>query len=281
MYTLIPSISHPFNLSQSAREELRKSCLNLKDLIPPTKASDGGGKLKITSNNRMLWRLDKAIEIADPILSAMESFISKDFVEKAFYLIKSKSDSPLLENKKSIRLVSAKNLKSIGNKHQKLFSVSSNTGSSYIIENINRISKHYPDILFVLMRFHISYMIPGSFIQPHRDTEDKLLSAMLYLPSKDQLRCPDLSTIFYTSREINDSIYFEKGKITDPVRLKAFYDTHNEFRPDFDSENIVLFARSNESWHSFAYPKDLHLGERISININFHSATSDSSHFIS
>ncbi len=112
--------------------------------------------------------------------------------------------------------------------------------------------------------FEFSYMYKNSFIHPHTDQRSKLLSLMLYFPTKN-LENLKIGTTFYNSKIKN----FNNKKMN-------LFDKENDLRENFEEtitfpfkkRNLYCFIKSDSSWHSV---KKLEIPEnevRKSININ-------------
>ena len=114
--------------------------------------------------------------------------------------------------------------------------------------------------------FEFSYMYKGSFIHPHTDKESKLLSLMLYFPSK-KLENLDIGTTFYNSKIQNFNnkhldIFTQENKV-------YFNENFSESMTfPFSKKNLYCFIKSDLSWHAV---KELDIPDdevRKSININ-------------
>ena len=112
-------------------------------------------------------------------------------------------------------------------------------------------------------------MNPGSYILPHLYSNTKLLSMMLYLPSDEQRNDDHLSTIFHQA----DSSMVERFKNIEPIQaehLPAFQSSFETIRSPFSEKNLIIFARTQASYHSVNYPAQVNKGTRLSINLNLH-----------
>ena len=114
--------------------------------------------------------------------------------------------------------------------------------------------------------FQFSYMYKGSFIHPHTDQKSKLLSLMLYFPSKN-LENLSIGTTFYNSKMKN--FYNNKNEFFDEKNSSTFNENFEETMTfPFKKKNLYCFIKSDVSWHSV---KKLDIPEdevRRSININ-------------
>ena len=93
-----------------------------------------------------------------------------------------------------------------------------------------------------------SYMYKGSFLHPHTDQKSKLLSLMLYFPSKN-LENKKIGTTFYNSKLKNfyndiTGLFDEKNKTTFKENLEE------TITFPFKKNNLYCFIKSEFSWHS-------------------------------
>ncbi len=113
--------------------------------------------------------------------------------------------------------------------------------------------------------FEFSYMNKGSFLLPHTDQKSKLISLMLYFPTKN-LENLDIGTTFYKSRLKN----FTNKKF--PLFQK---ENNSSLEEDFEEtitfpfkkKDLYCFIKSDVSWHAV---KKLEIPEnetRKSINV--------------
>ena len=114
--------------------------------------------------------------------------------------------------------------------------------------------------------FEFSFMYKGSFISPHTDKKSKLLSLMLYFPSKN-LENLDIGTTFYNSKikNFNNKHLSPTTKENQSFFEKNFNET---ITFPFSKKNLYCFIKSDLSWHAV---KELDIPEgevRRSININ-------------
>ena len=93
-----------------------------------------------------------------------------------------------------------------------------------------------------------SYMYKGSFLHPHTDQKSKLISLMLYFPSKN-LENKKIGTTFYNSKLKNfnnkiTGLFDEENKITFKENLEE------TMTFPFKKKNLYCFIKSELSWHS-------------------------------
>ena len=114
--------------------------------------------------------------------------------------------------------------------------------------------------------FEFSYMYNNAFLLPHTDKESKLISLMLYFPSKD-LENLNIGTTFYNSKykNFNNKHFF--STVEDNI---SFYEKNLDetITFPFKKKNLYAFIKSDLSWHAV---KKLEIPDnevRRSININ-------------
>ena len=114
--------------------------------------------------------------------------------------------------------------------------------------------------------FEFSYMFKNSYIYPHSDSQSKLLSLMLYFPTKN-LENQNIGTTFYNTKiknfENKQPDYFDEN-------FSSFFKENFQetLTLPFKKKNLYCFIKSEVSWHSV---KKLNIPEneiRKSININ-------------
>ena len=114
--------------------------------------------------------------------------------------------------------------------------------------------------------FEFSYMCKNAFLLPHTDKQSKLISLMLYFPSKD-LENLNIGTTFYNSKYKN---FYNKQLFSNVEDNILFYEKNLDetITFPFKKKNLYAFIKSDLSWHSvkkLEIPKD---EVRRSININ-------------
>ena len=121
----------------------------------------------------------------------------------------------------------------------------------------------------IRLGFEFSIIKKNCFIPPHCDTENKLLSLMLYFP-QDDFNYEDLGTNFYSKKNdstINMDIW--ESKYLDKESFDEFYKNYNIFyQSKFQENKLVGFIKNDKSWHDVGeFKKDL---IRKSLNINLY-----------
>ena len=133
-----------------------------------------------------------------------------------------------------------------------------------INRKINKIFGHYE----VRLGFEFSLMKKGSFIPPHNDTENKLISLMIYFPDKILEEEINLGTNFY--KQNGKIIDKWKGDMMNENDSKIFYDNYTVFHHSkFTKNKLVGFIKSKCSWHDVSQIQ-CDQTHRKSLNINLY-----------
>ena len=286
-------LASPFNFTSAELIELRNSLLKARDLLPTHTATDGGSKVKISSDDpRVFSSLDRYL-LLKPLLRILYPFTTPQLLPFLFrylsFLSLTRSDLSFTGSERINLVIPPFDLL-----HRAIFfdrnvPISNQEGDQYLewsspFQNARRfiapwLSKAIkgpwtdspPSGCFNLVpRFHVSFLDPGSFIRPHLDHPSKVLSLMLYLPTRIQDGHTELGTAFHTPSIYSDLTSTETDKHHRISDFESFIQNSNTMYSSFSSGRLVLFAPSQDSWHSFEYPKELDLGTRVSININYH-----------
>ena len=171
---------------------------HIPNLITLGISKDGGKKRKVTSRSSELWSKPTNIDLISPILNKLlNTCISHQWLERSLYLLKAqscKNNKIFLDSFDKIQIFTP-NLSDLNEE----VILDDNTREDKILlnhilpwlpakndEKFKEIRDNNPETLFIIPRFHFSYMNPGSYILPHLDNSTKLLSMMLYLPNKEQ-----------------------------------------------------------------------------------------------
>tara|TARA_A100000164_G_scaffold330511_1_gene319018 strand:+ start:2769 stop:3542 length:774 start_codon:yes stop_codon:yes gene_type:complete len=113
--------------------------------------------------------------------------------------------------------------------------------------------------------FEFSYMHKGAFLLPHTDQKSKLISLMLYFPSKN-LENANLGTTFYKSKSKNFSNQsFNLFKKENNVSLEENFE--ETLTVPYKKKDLFCFIKSDVSWHAV---KKLEIPEnevRKSVNV--------------
>lgn len=92
-----------------------------------------------------------------------------------------------------------------------------------------------------------SYMYKESFFHPHTDQKSKLMSLMLYFPSKN-LENLSIGTTFYNSKMKN--FYNKNTALFDEENNSIFKENLEEtITLPFKKKNLYCFIKSDLSWH--------------------------------
>lgn len=120
----------------------------------------------------------------------------------------------------------------------------------------------------VTLAFEFSLMKNGDFIPPHNDTENKIVSLMIYFPDECQLKERDLGTNFFKIKSKNLDIW--KGDMMDAKEASYFYQNYEIFyKSEFEKNKLVGFLKSNNSWHDVSIINSK-TSLRRSLNINIY-----------
>jgi len=218
--------------------------------VEKEKLTDGlGNKLKFDNRDQIYKDLEingnKSIEI-----------LKKKFDENFFLTLTKKLKKQLIQS----RFSSFTNLQSLKN----LIALIRKT--KIVDKNIKK--NLFQKIFYSNYQytFEFSYMSKNSFLLPHTDKPSKLVSLMLYFPTKG-LENLDIGTTFYNSKFKNFKSTPSFSTFEERI---SFYEKNLDetFTFPFKKKNLYGFIKSDLSWHSV---KKLEIPEdevRKSININ-------------
>ena len=286
MFYCHPVEDAPFRLSKKDTGQMRDIMMRVPRYVDLTIATDGGKKFKVGSSDQALWEKSCNIQIIYPILSKLIFKIcSEEWLKKSFYLLKvqgcEKSREFLNKFEKlevyrpeahecTIGITEEANIQN----DKELVGKILPWLPSKNLERFRELRSKNPETLYVFPRFHFSYMNPGSYILPHLDRSNKLLSMMLYLPTERQRGKKQLSTLFHQGNQ-STLIRYEGNNAVDKNNLHRFLQSYETTTATYSDVNLIIFARSEYSWHSVDYPVGLALGSRLSININLELSNLD------
>lgn len=121
----------------------------------------------------------------------------------------------------------------------------------------------------IRLGFEFSIIKKNCFIPPHCDTENKLLSLMLYFPSNEK-KYENLGTNFYLEKE-NSKMNLDswESKYLEKKDFEEFYENYEIFyKSKFEENKLVGFIKNDKSWHDVSeFQEDL---TRKSLNINLY-----------
>ena len=120
----------------------------------------------------------------------------------------------------------------------------------------------------IRLGFEFSIIKKDCFIPPHCDTENKLLSLMIYFPLNESYE--NLGTNFYSKKEDSKlNLDTWESKYLEKENFKAFYDNYEIFyKSKFEENKLVGFIKNDKSWHDVSeFQKNL---TRKSLNINLY-----------
>ncbi len=121
--------------------------------------------------------------------------------------------------------------------------------------------------------FEFSIIKRECFIPPHCDTENKLLSLMLYFPpsiKNQNFMIPEnIGTNFYKIKQnSNKNLDTWKSKYLNDNDAKFFYDNYNIFyKSQFQENKLIGFIKNHRSWHDVTMFKENFLRRSLNINI--------------
>ena len=285
MFYCHPLEESPFGLSKNDTLQMRQIMKLIPKCMKLTIAKDGGKKFKVGSHDQTMWDKTYNIKLLTPILDKLFSnTLSDEWLEKSFYLLKvqcCQKGREFLNKYEKLEIFKPNISDCLNGLTEETYSRSDEETINKILpwiasnnqELFAEARNKNPKTLYILPRFHFSYMNPGSYIRPHLDNPRKLLSMMLYLPSEIQRNVEQLSTIFHQGG--NPTLNFIKEGEPTKEELFQFNNSYEITTPPFSDVNLIVFARSQSSWHSVEYPANLALKTRMSININFEIGNED------
>ena len=264
MYSCHPLSSSPFNLTELQLEELKVIANRLPVHLKLSKASDGGNKRKISGYSQKLWLNSLTVDILRPVFNNIfDKILTEEWLSRSLEFLKAQRSGPRLNfiNQYERLEVFRPNIHtSIATPHlpKKMLKEEKYLNSilpwlpTKSIEAIETAIQKKPRTLQVLPRFHFSYMKPGTYILPHLDDKTKLLSMMIYLPTKEQEGQDTLGTLFHS---MNEDVQ-RKYSIYETLSLDQrddFLTEVNTIAPRYARKNMIIFARNESSWHSMIY----------------------------
>tara|TARA_Y100000389_G_scaffold186858_1_gene207695 strand:+ start:257 stop:1057 length:801 start_codon:yes stop_codon:yes gene_type:complete len=125
----------------------------------------------------------------------------------------------------------------------------------------------------IRLGFEFSIIKQECFIPPHCDTENKLLSLMIYFPPQKKEQnlnfIENLGTNFFKINENFDKkLDSWKSKYLNAEDANIFYKNYNKFyHSKFEENKLIGFIKNNKSWHDVTMFKENFLRRSININI--------------
>ena len=167
-----------------------------------------------------------------------------------------------------IFILCKENLKRIDERKQIKFIRFNNKFNNNILDKILSKIKKIFGVFETRLAFEFSIMKNGSFIPPHNDTSNKLISLMIYFPDPTQNGEESLGTNFYKGSKKNLDIW--KGDMIDEKNAKIFFENYKRFyNSRFERNKIVGFLKSKNSWHDVS-KINTKSSSRKSLNINLY-----------
>ena len=121
----------------------------------------------------------------------------------------------------------------------------------------------------IRLGFEFSILKKDCFIPPHCDTENKLLSLMIYFPM-DKENFLDLGTNFYSQKKNSKrNLDIWESKYLENENIQEFYKNYEIFyKSKFEENKLVGFIKNDKSWHDVSeFKKNIF---RKSLNINLY-----------
>lgn len=160
------------------------------------------------------------------------------------------------------------NLKRIEQRKQiKTIRINKKSNNNLFDKFLRKIKKGF-GVYETRLAFEFSIMKNGSYIPPHNDTSNKLISLMIYFPDSTQKGEVSLGTNFFKNSKKNLDIW--KGDMLDEKNTKIFFENYEKFYTSkFEKNKIVGFIKSKNSWHDVS---KIHTksSSRKSLNINLY-----------
>ena len=118
----------------------------------------------------------------------------------------------------------------------------------------------------VRLGFEFSLMKHKSYIPPHNDVENKLISLLIYFPSNECRERDTLGTNYYKPKKESMDVW--KGEMMNEIDSKKFYENYSLFHhTSFEENKLSGFIKTKNSWHDVSEVK-LETTLRKSVIIN-------------
>jgi hypothetical protein len=179
---------------------------------------------------------------------------NKEFISFLMKLIS--PQLKLIENRKNIK----------NYKFNKKFS---NSFSSKVLRRLLKLINYQN----IRIGFEFSVIKKNCYIPPHCDTENKLLSLMIYFPPEKKLNSLDeyldLGTNFYDKKSnAKKSLDIWQSKYLDKDSSKMFYNNYKVFyQSKFEENKLVGFVKNDKSWHDVSVFSQSLLRKSLNINL--------------
>lgn len=120
----------------------------------------------------------------------------------------------------------------------------------------------------IRLGFEFSIIKKNCFIPPHCDTENKLISLMIYFPD-DHEDFKDFGTNFYEKKNIsNKNMDLWESKYLDKENIEKFHNNYEVFyKSKFEENKLVGFIKNDKSWHDVSEFQKEFLRKSLNINI--------------
>ena len=156
-----------------------------------------------------------------------------------------------------------------------------NTKDYYFIKNFNnsfyqKVTNKFLKLLnhdSIRLGFEFSIIKKNCFIPPHCDTENKLLSLMIYFPPEQNEilseKYENIGTNFYkltNSKGKNLDIW--ESKYLDKDTSRVFYENYKLFyNSKFEKNKLTGFIKNEKSWHDVKQFEDDIIRKSLNINL--------------
>ena len=200
-------------------------------------------------NNKDL-KFDDFLSDSPAFKNFYQELNSKEFVQKIFQFCK----------KDLVKIPQRKKIKNIILKQH----VTEN-----LIDKIKKKINHIFGSYHVRIGFEFSLMKAESFIPPHNDVENKIISLMIYFPSQDMKPNNNFGTNFYKPKnDVLENIW--RGDMMNNDESNNFFKKNSIFHhSQFTKNKLVGFLKSNNSWHDVSHLDKKEVSRR-SLNINLY-----------
>jgi hypothetical protein len=135
---------------------------------------------------------------------------------------------------------------------------------------INILNKYIKNKTLIKPSLEFSILKDGAKLVPHTDSTNKVITLMMYFPTKDQEERDDLGTLFHAFPAEKKLLYENKAnRHYKPELYPNFYQDSTElYRIPFTKRAIYGFVKGSHSWHSLPSVKLRPTELRRSLNIN-------------
>ena len=125
----------------------------------------------------------------------------------------------------------------------------------------------------IRLGFEFSVIKKNCFIPPHCDTENKLLSLMVYFPPKEEDNLfenyKNIGTNFYKiSSAVSKNFDVWESEYLDHKSSKSFFENYELFyQSKFEKNKLTGFIKNDKSWHDVKEFNDNLIRKSLNINL--------------